>query len=279
MDDDDMEVLNDTIRSKKVDSMVDEIVDIDYEKEAELGVDNHFNDQFSHSFYVPEIDEVDSMKAYKSNSPDGDEKEQQQHSDVDTTKGAIFKRSKILKDLDFLKDKQRIHVGERRREKWLEQLEKDTKFLTSTLFFLWVNAFVWLWFYIALRVMDYSYILGIHYEEREDVKEGAMDRWKEGRLFDYDDGGMSYCDEDGDGKEDEHEGGLEQSWSDDNGMKEQGVNCIYFGGIIDILQPYNARKKVENFMLGFKTDKTKVSSVDPEAYSKRLLEFMSKAVY
>merc|ERR1712129_16472 len=126
---------------------------------------------------------------------------------------------------------------------------------------------------------DYSFILGIHEKCKEDVI-GMDERWKEGQLFVYDCGGMSYCEEDEKNVIglDIGQNELEQSWSDDDGMKERAKNCIYFGGIIDILQPYNARKKAENFLMGFKTDKSKVSSVDPAAYSKRFVEFMTKAV-
>jgi len=167
-----------------------------------------------------------------------------------------------LKDLDFLKDKQAIFIGNKRKIKWLDQLEKDTIFLTE------------------LNVMDYSLLIGIHYKNEEELKEKENKlRWKEGHLFKYDHGGMSYNELDESMLNEDEDDALEISWSDENNLKEKLKNAMYFGGIIDILQPYNARKKVENFVLGFKTDKKTVSAVDPELYSKRLREFMKKAVH
>merc|ERR1712154_423145 len=94
--------------------------------------------------------------------------------------GVIFKRSKILKDLDFLKDQQCIFFGKKRAHKWLEQVKGDTKFLTN------------------LNVMDYSFILGIHDKDKhvnkwnQEEEIGNNARWKEGQLFVYERGGMSY---------------------------------------------------------------------------------------
>lgn len=64
-------------------------------------------------------------------------------------------------------------------------------------------------------------------------------------------GGMSYVDEEGN-------------------IGDQ----IYFCGIIDILQKYNKRKKVENFFRGLKNDTSTISSVPPTQYSKRMYNFL-----
>lgn len=48
---------------------------------------------------------------------------------------------------------------------------------------------------------------------------------------------------------------------------------IYFLGIIDILQQYNAWKKSENFIKGFKFDRKEISAVPPKDYAKRFVKF------
>eukprot|EP01083_Nonionella_stella_P151971 486454_1 len=266
---DDMEQINNSIRSGNVDDIADAIDDIDYTKPAELGDETHFDEQFSCSFYVPDLHETDSMKEYKSPTKDEPEEEEEKKGHRRKESGSFFKRSKILKDLDFIKDHQCIYIGLKRRTKWLAQLKRDTAFLTQ------------------LNVMDYSLLLGMHYKLNDKYADTSLSRWNEGELYRFDHGGMSYCDQDEIGMmrmisedaDDDNDEDLEQSWSDENDMKEQLQNCIYFGGIIDILQPYNARKKMETFVMGIKTDKTKVSCVEPEQYSKRLVGFMKNAVH
>lgn len=49
---------------------------------------------------------------------------------------------------------------------------------------------------------------------------------------------------------------------------------LYFCGIIDILQKYNKRKKVENFFRGLNTDTATISAVPPEQYAQRMYEFL-----
>merc|ERR1711879_6067 len=63
-------------------------------------------------------------------------------------------------------------------------------------------------------------------------------------------------------------------------MNEDGTkgNEIYFVGIIDILQRYNQRKKVENFFRGMKIDRTTISAAPPELYARRLCDFMESKV-
>ena len=57
----------------------------------------------------------------------------------------IFKRSQILKDLDFIDDKQILYLGKKQKKLFTYQLNKDLKFLTK------------------MYTMDYSLIVGIHY--------------------------------------------------------------------------------------------------------------------
>ncbi|OQR92034.1 phosphatidylinositol-4-phosphate-5-kinase (PIPK-C) [Thraustotheca clavata] len=53
---------------------------------------------------------------------------------------------------------------------------------------------------------------------------------------------------------------------------------VYFVGIIDILQQYNTRKRAETFFKGFQHNAKEISSVDPDLYGNRFLDFMEKYV-
>ena len=52
-------------------------------------------------------------------------------------------------------------------------------------------------------------------------------------------------------------------------------NEIYFVGVIDILQQYNAFKRAETFLKSFKYDSRQISAVDPKWYARRFVEFTS----
>jgi len=61
-------------------------------------------------------------------------------------------------------------------------------------------------------------------------------------------------------------------------MSSDGVEGdeVYFLGIIDILQQYNAKKSAENFLKSFKFDRKQISAVHPNWYAERFVQFMSK---
>jgi len=57
--------------------------------------------------------------------------------------------------------------------------------------------------------------------------------------------------------------------------KRQGERALYYMGLIDFLQPWTTRKRVERRLKGLMGyDTTAVSCVDPEEYAKRFLEFL-----
>lgn len=58
---------------------------------------------------------------------------------------------------------------------------------------------------------------------------------------------------------------------DSNGNR---ANCIYFFGIIDILQEYNGMKKAETFFKGFTANSDQISCVNPVKYAKRFVNFI-----
>jgi 1-phosphatidylinositol-4-phosphate 5-kinase len=54
--------------------------------------------------------------------------------------------------------------------------------------------------------------------------------------------------------------------------------CVDIVGIIDILQQYTTRKIAETFFKGMTQNKKEISSVNPELYGNRFIEFMEKSV-
>lgn len=57
-------------------------------------------------------------------------------------------------------------------------------------------------------------------------------------------------------------------------QNEKRGDEIYFLGIIDILQQYNASKRMETFVKGFNNDRAQISSVDSVSYAKRFVAFL-----
>lgn len=62
---------------------------------------------------------------------------------------------------------------------------------------------------------------------------------------------------------------------DRNGRKN---GFVYFLGIIDILQQYNTRKIAETFFKGLRHNRKQISSVHPNFYGDRFIEFVEKHV-
>ena len=78
----------------------------------------------------------------------------------------------------------------------------------------------------------------------------------DGNIFTTEHGGMSFYDEDG-----------------------NPGNEIYFTGVIDVLQKYNKRKQMENWVLSMRVpDVSTVSCVPPDQYSQRMVEFLKDKI-
>ena len=56
-------------------------------------------------------------------------------------------------------------------------------------------------------------------------------------------------------------------------------NKIYFTGIIDILQKYNSRKKVENKLRRIMDSQQKISCAPPTVYSDRMYDFLIEYIF
>eukprot|EP01102_Stenamoeba_stenopodia_P009426 TRINITY_DN2776_c0_g1_i1.p1 TRINITY_DN2776_c0_g1~~TRINITY_DN2776_c0_g1_i1.p1 ORF type:complete len:698 (+),score=192.80 TRINITY_DN2776_c0_g1_i1:263-2356(+) len=151
----------------------------------------------------------------------------------------------ILKDLDL--DGRYICLGPEKRSIFFEQLEKDCKYLESR------------------NIMDYSLLLGIHIVNKDEPEEVDSDMVmhedldevvprfvpQQTTVFTQDAGGY--------GATDEH---------------NQPVGEVYFMGIIDILQPYNMKKRLEHTFKSISQPETEISSVEPHFYGQRFLTFI-----
>ncbi|KEG09574.1 putative phosphatidylinositol-4-phosphate 5-kinase-like [Trypanosoma grayi] len=189
-----------------------------------------------------------------------------------------MKHTCTQKDLDLNRP---IHVGAVRRALLIDQIKKDCDFLKRS------------------NIMDYSFLVGIHVlpafcsrrlgnspAGAKDLLSGtippqsfildatlasaavdalqnpnpsffgwtASDIAIDGRCFTSDQGGMASTDQPGTRRE------------------------IYYIGIIDILQEYNLRKKMETFFVGSVKDRKKISSVTPRDYATRFVSFMSSII-
>jgi len=64
-------------------------------------------------------------------------------------------------------------------------------------------------------------------------------------------------------------------YEDDNGEVD---NEVYFVGLIDILQKYNKRKKLENWIKKMKYDRNTISAAPPDLYAQRMCDFFEDRV-
>jgi len=78
--------------------------------------------------------------------------------------------------------------------------------------------------------------------------------------------------------------GWQSAWSMDLGGV-RGMNGdftpraeIYYMGVIDILQEYNAKKRAEHTLKSFTADSSKISAVDPSFYAERFLDWLQAHV-
>lgn len=72
-------------------------------------------------------------------------------------------------------------------------------------------------------------------------------------------------------------------YSDDGGFQatdeeDRPAPVLYFLGIIDILTPYDTKKKSEHFFKSLTQDKHAISSVKPSEYGNRFMGFMANAI-
>uniref|UniRef100_A0A8D0BLM4 1-phosphatidylinositol-5-phosphate 4-kinase n=1 Tax=Salvator merianae TaxID=96440 RepID=A0A8D0BLM4_SALMN len=175
-----------------------------------------------------------------------------------------------FKDNDFLNEGQKLHVGEECKKNFLEKLKRDVEFLAQ------------------LKIMDYSLLVGIHDVDRAEQEEMEV----EDRAEDEE------CENDGTGGNPIGSYGTPPD-SPGNllnfprffgpGEFDPSVDVyalkshesapkkeVYFMAIIDILTPYDTKKKAAHAAKTVKHGAgAEISTVNPEQYSKRFNEFMS----
>lgn len=72
-------------------------------------------------------------------------------------------------------------------------------------------------------------------------------------------------------------------YSDEGGFQstdeqDRPTTTLYYMGIIDILTPYDAKKKSEHFFKSMTQDKHAISAVKPLEYGNRFMAFMAKTL-
>uniref|UniRef100_A0A8D2QBY1 Phosphatidylinositol-5-phosphate 4-kinase type 2 beta n=1 Tax=Zonotrichia albicollis TaxID=44394 RepID=A0A8D2QBY1_ZONAL len=175
-----------------------------------------------------------------------------------------------FKDNDFLNEGQKLHVGEDSKKNFLEKLKRDVEFLAQ------------------LKIMDYSLLVGIHDVDRAEQEEMEVEERAEDEECENDGLGgnpissygtppdspgnlLNYPRFFGPGEFDPSVDVYAMKSHDSAPRKE-----VYFMAIIDILTPYDTKKKAAHAAKTVKHGAgAEISTVNPEQYSKRFNEFIS----
>ncbi|XP_065727198.1 phosphatidylinositol 5-phosphate 4-kinase type-2 alpha isoform X3 [Phocoena phocoena] len=169
-----------------------------------------------------------------------------------------------LKDNDFINEGQKIYIDDNNKKVFLEKLKKDVEFLAQ------------------LKLMDYSLLVGIHDVERaeqEEVECEENDGEEEGESDSTHPIGTP---PDSPGNTLNSSPPLAPGEFDPN-IDVYGIKChensprkeVYFMAIIDILTHYDAKKKAAHAAKTVKHGAgAEISTVNPEQYSKRFLDFI-----
>ncbi|XP_053564169.1 phosphatidylinositol 5-phosphate 4-kinase type-2 gamma isoform X2 [Bombina bombina] len=172
-----------------------------------------------------------------------------------------------FKDMDFLNKSQKVYVDEEQKKAFMDKLKRDVEFL------------------VQLKIMDYSLLLGIHdvsraeQEEEEEVEEEDTENegaahTAVGSYGTSPEGIAGYLNSHkplGPGEFEPYIDVYAVKSSDSAPQKE-----VYFMGLIDILTQYDAKKKAAHAAKTVKHGAgAEISTVHPEQYGKRFLEFVT----
>lgn len=210
--------------------------------------------------------------------------------------GKKSKESAVLKDLDLYN---KVCIGPENKAALLEQLRKDTEFLARH------------------RIMDYSLLLGIHDHRRqeENIRRLTGTLTIDGfqnvdRRDSLNDGSLSSLTDSQHSREESFIEGCSRFRQDCGGLRSYTPNhpiyahevegsanlfpnsyngksfddlpvATYYIGLVDILQEYNMRKRLEHCwkVTICRADAKGISVVDPEKYRQRFLNFIDKEVF
>ncbi|XP_069614670.1 phosphatidylinositol 5-phosphate 4-kinase type-2 gamma [Ranitomeya imitator] len=177
-----------------------------------------------------------------------------------------IKELPTLKDMDFLNKSQKVYVDEEQKKVFMEKLKRDVEFL------------------VQLKIMDYSLLLGIHdvlraeQEEEEEIEEEETDN--EGAIHATGSYGTSpegiagYLNSHKPLGPGEFEPGIDVYAIKSSECAPQKE--VYFMGLIDILTQYDAKKKAAHAAKTVKHGAgAEISTVHPDQYGKRFLEFVT----
>lgn len=178
----------------------------------------------------------------------------------------------------------KIHIGEDAKAKLMETLAADVEFLTK------------------LHVMDYSLLLGVHNCDADDqdvyTADAQLEEEEDDQEGDYDSGGSagvamtppdsprqyhhhahyhhaSSCSSNGNGRIDPEKDIYAIPSRTTSPNRE-----IYFLALVDILTHYGVKKQAAKVAKTVKYGSSVdgISTVDPDQYAARFLDFMSKAI-
>lgn len=189
----------------------------------------------------------------------------------------------VFKDNDFVKDGCKMYIGSEAKEKILEMLNADVMFLSS------------------MNLMDYSVCLGIH-----DCERSELDAQEKEKVEHSDGEGSGENGPDDEEDEDSAGSGVggagptppdsPQAYREELPLNGDGLNStrdiyatasyesapkkeIYFLALVDVLTHYGMKKRTAQAAKAVKHgSNAEISTVHPEQYAKRLVEFISKAM-
>ncbi|GJE99794.1 phosphatidylinositol phosphate kinase-like protein [Phanerochaete sordida] len=193
----------------------------------------------------------------------------------------------VLKDLNWINRGKSLELGPEKRALLTEQIRRDAELLKR------------------LHVMDYSLLVGIHNMvrgNRDNVRRNTLKVFspdvpilrRKPTMGQSSKGASSpeaiamrrvVRESDPQALDTEHvaaDAGERQYflfYQDEGGLRatdeaNEGMDTIYYLGIIDILTPYNTTKKLEHLWKGLQSDRHKISPVPPEEYADRFFSFM-----
>jgi len=147
--------------------------------------------------------------------------------------------SVVYKDQEFVKNNVELYLGEM-YEPFMEQIQRDSELLKQ------------------FNVMDYSLLIGIHHRtnltDHSQVRPFTSLKTQIANTVSE----TKYDDE-----------------SEFDGILSSDSSCVYYFGIIDVLQKYNTKKALEHSYKKMTVKGDLISSVPPDVYSSRFLEFLS----
>ncbi|XP_076043091.1 phosphatidylinositol 5-phosphate 4-kinase isoform X2 [Oratosquilla oratoria] len=189
--------------------------------------------------------------------------------DRDASPKELEKNLPTLKDNNFIKDGTKIYIGEEAKERLLETLTADVEFL------------------MKLHLMDYSLLLGIHDIARAE-HEGNSYHDSEEEAIEEEEEECSAVPTPPDSPQTSGRDRLASNGAINPDVEiyaiESNENApnreIYFMALIDVLTHYGVKKQAAKAAKTVKYGSSAdgISTVEPDQYGRRFLEFMQQAI-